>query len=185
MENTQEFDTMVGEDVELAGSIKNSGSILINGTVKGDVISDESVVVGVNAKVIGPIKAQNVQVAGAVEGSIEASDTLEMLPESRVDGDVKVKTLHVQPGAIFNGSSAMVDIKPPVVAEDRLSSLKSSIGSDTEEPEEEEDEIEAETETESVTKAETKSETETEPDDEPEATPEVVKRPKPKLELEE
>lgn len=164
MENTQEFDTMVGEDVELAGSIKNSGSILINGTVKGDVISDESVVVGVNAKVIGPIKAQHVQVAGAVEGSIEASDTLEMLPESRVDGDVKVKILHVQPGAIFNGSSAMVDIKPPV-AEDRLSSLKSSVGSDDEESKADEAETEAESEV--------------------EQEPEPIKKPKPKLELEE
>lgn len=181
MENTQEFDTMVGEDVELAGSIKNSGSILINGTVKGDVISDESVVVGVNAKVIGPIKAQNVQVAGAVEGSIEASDTLEMLPESRVDGDVKVKTLHVQPGAIFNGSSAMVDIKPPAVAEDRLSSLKSSIGS-TEEDEEGEEEETKDDEVETV--AETEDEVELEPET-PAEEPEPIKKPKPKLELEE
>ncbi|MDO8471638.1 MAG: polymer-forming cytoskeletal protein [bacterium] len=184
MENTQEFDTMVGEDVELAGSIKNSGSILINGTVKGDVISDESVVVGVNAKVVGPIKAQNVQVAGAVEGSIEASDTLEMLPESRVDGDVKVKTLHVQPGAIFNGSSAMVDIKPPIIAEDRLSSLKSSIGSTDED--EGETEVEGEDEDEPEAEDEPKVKDDTEDDTEDETEPEEpIKKPKPKLELEE
>lgn len=167
MENTQEFDTIVGEDVELAGSIKNSGSILINGTVKGDVISDESVVVGVNAKVVGPIKAQNVQVAGAVEGSIEALETLEMLPESRVDGDVKVKTLNVQPGAIFNGSSSMVAVGVAAPVEDQLANLKASVTSEETE-EEETEEVEEETE-----------------EEEEETEPTPVKKAKPKLELEE
>lgn len=106
MEN-EEFDTVVGEDVELNGSIKNTGSILINGVAKGDVISDQSVVIGNNARVEGPISAKSVQVSGEVDGSINAEETLELLPESQVSGDIKAGTLHIQPGAVFNGTSSM------------------------------------------------------------------------------
>lgn len=103
----ENFDTVVGEDVELTGSIKNTGSILINGTVKGDVTSEQSVVIGRNAKVEGPVAGQMVQVSGRVDGAITAFDTLEMLPESEVSGDIKAATLNIQPGATFNGTASM------------------------------------------------------------------------------
>lgn len=107
MDTHEEFDTIVGESVELTGSIANTGSILINGTVHGDVKSEQSIVVGQNAHVEGPISATTVQVSGRVTGAISASDTLELLPESRVDGDISASVLNIQPGAIFNGSSKM------------------------------------------------------------------------------
>lgn len=107
MDTQEEFDTIVGESVELTGSIANTGSILINGTVHGDVKSEQSIVVGQNAHVEGPITATTVQVSGRVTGSINASDTLELLPDSRVDGDIAASVLNIQPGAIFNGSSKM------------------------------------------------------------------------------
>ena len=107
MDTHEEFDTIVGESVELTGSIANTGSILINGTVHGDVKSEQSIVVGQNAHVEGPISATTVQVSGRVTGAINASDTLELLPESRVDGDISASVLNIQPGAIFNGSSKM------------------------------------------------------------------------------
>lgn len=105
----EQFDTIVGEDVNLTGSISNSGSILINGTVKGDITSKQAVVIGQNAKVEGPINGLTVQVAGNVEGAIVAQDTLEMLPESIVNGDIKASTLHIQPGAKFNGNASMTE----------------------------------------------------------------------------
>lgn len=107
MDTQEEFDTIVGESVELTGSIANTGSILINGTVHGDVKSEQSIVVGQNAHVEGPISATTVQVSGRVTGSISAADTLELLPDSRVDGDISASVLNIQPGAIFNGSSKM------------------------------------------------------------------------------
>jgi len=111
MDTQEEFDTIVGESVELTGSIANTGSILINGTVHGDVKSEQSIVVGQNAHVEGPITATTVQVSGRVTGAINASDTLELLPDSRVDGDIAAGVLNIQPGAIFNGSSKMAGME--------------------------------------------------------------------------
>jgi len=107
MENLDGFDTVVGQDVQLSGSLKNAGSILINGRVQGDVASNQSVVIGSEAVVEGPIEAENVQVAGTVIGGITTVGTLELLPNSKVKGDIKAGTLHIQPGAIFNGASVM------------------------------------------------------------------------------
>ncbi len=107
MEHLEEFDTVVGQDVVLSGSLKNAGSILINGRVQGDVVSNQSVVIGAEAVVEGPIEAENVQVAGTVMGAVTTVGTLEMLPNSKIKGDIKAGTLHIQPGAIFNGTCAM------------------------------------------------------------------------------
>ena len=107
MENLDGFDTVVGQDVQLSGSLKNAGSILINGRVQGDVASNQSVVIGSEAVVEGPIEAENVQVAGTVIGGITTVGTLELPPNSKVKGDIKAGTLHIQPGAIFNGASVM------------------------------------------------------------------------------
>lgn len=107
MEQIDEFDTVVGQDVQLTGSLKNAGSIMINGRVQGDVASNQAVVVGSEAVVEGPVQAENVQVAGTVIGAVTAVGTLEMLPNSKIKGDIKAGTLHIQPGAIFNGSSTM------------------------------------------------------------------------------
>ena len=138
------IDTIVGEAVELTGSIANTGSILINGTVHGDVKSDQSVVVGQNARVEGPVSATTVQVAGKVSGSIKASDTLELLPESRVDGDIEAGVLNIQPGAIFNGTSKMAGMEDEAPVKRTLSQATSTKAVAEDEEEDDEDDIFAE-----------------------------------------
>jgi cytoskeletal protein CcmA (bactofilin family) len=150
MEHLEDYDTIVGQDVQLSGSLKNSGSILINGRVQGDVASNQSVVIGSEAVVEGPIEAENVQVAGTVLGAITAVGTLEMLPNSKVKGDIKAGTLHIQPGATFNGASVMeLDDEaagtpvPDLPDFEEADEEESTDESDDDEDEEEEDEAPA------------------------------------------
>ena len=103
----EQVDTIVGAQVELTGSLKNTGSIQIHGRINGDVTSEASVFVGETAVVTGPITAKHVEVAGQVHGSITAEHQIELHPKSVVRGDLTTSQLSIKPGAIFVGTSNM------------------------------------------------------------------------------
>ena len=105
MENN--VDTIIGVNVTIKGSLKNKNSIEINGSVEGDVISDDHVTVGESAKIQGPVTAKTIVISGEVKGVIEATERLEINPTGVVIGDIKAKSLIIQQGATFVGSSLM------------------------------------------------------------------------------
>lgn len=100
-------DTIIGLHVILKGNLKNKGSIQVNGTIEGEVRSDEFVFVGETAKIKGPVFAKIVEVSGEVNGLIEATEKLEIHPTGRVTGDINAKSLIIQQGATFVGKSLM------------------------------------------------------------------------------
>jgi len=106
MENV---DTVIGLNVNLKGNLKNQGSIQVNGSVEGEVRSDDNVNVGETAVIKGPVSAKVVEVSGMIKGIVEASEKLEINPTGRVIGDINVKTLIIKQGAIFVGKSTMPD----------------------------------------------------------------------------
>ena len=105
MENN--IDTIIGVNVTLKGNLYNKGSIQVNGTVEGEVKSDENIVVGDSAKIKGPVIAKKVEVSGEVIGTIEATEKLEINSTGKIVGDLKAKTLIIKEGAAFVGKSLM------------------------------------------------------------------------------
>lgn len=106
MEHAQ-ADTIIGADVNVKGNLKNKGSIQINGTVEGEIRSEEDITIGESASVVGPVVAKNILISGKVDGTIEAAEKLEIDPTGVVQGDIKTKTLIVREGANFNGTTSM------------------------------------------------------------------------------
>lgn len=121
---TDQVDTIVGAQVELKGSIRNTGAIHIHGHVTGDITSDTSVLVGETAVVIGPITAKLVEVAGRVQGNISAEQQIELLPKSVVKGDLATKVLSIKPGASFMGTSSMAVPEVDTVEESEAASVR-------------------------------------------------------------
>lgn len=99
--------TVVGANVRLQGTLKDTFDIVIHGHVEGEVISDQTVTVAENASIKGPVTAQVVLQSGTVRGAVDAKDKLEILPTGRLHGSIATKTLIIHSGAIFNGKSAM------------------------------------------------------------------------------
>jgi len=106
MENV---DTIIGNNVKIKGSLRNSGSIQINGVVEGEVQSDQMITIGETATVIGPIRAKIIEVSGSVKGIVQGEEKIELNPKGQVHGDVITKCLIIKQGAIFNGKSQMTD----------------------------------------------------------------------------
>lgn len=105
MENA--VDTIIGVNVTLKGNIHNKGSIQVNGTVEGEVKSDENVIVGETAQIKGPVVAKKIEASGIIRGLVEATEKLEINPTGKIYGDVNAKILIIKEGAIFVGKSIM------------------------------------------------------------------------------
>lgn len=118
MEN-QTADTIIGVDVNVKGNLNNKSSVQVNGTVEGEIKSDENVTVGETAVITGPVTAKNILISGRVDGTITAHEKLEVDPTGRIGGDIKTKVLIFREGASFNGTCAMVEEKKPAQVEEK------------------------------------------------------------------
>lgn len=99
--------TIVGANVRLSGTLKDSNDITIYGSVEGEVVSDKNVAVEKNAQIKGPVTAQTIIVAGKIQGEVKALERLEILETGKVSGSVTAKDLVIKSGATFNGKSKM------------------------------------------------------------------------------
>lgn len=105
-----EIGTIVGANVRLQGTLRDTSDITVHGVVEGEVASDKTVTITETSTVKGPVIADIVIVAGQVKGSIEAKTRLEILATGNVNGSiVTAGSLIIQDGAIFNGKSAMAE----------------------------------------------------------------------------
>ena len=61
--------SVINTGVLIKGSLKGEGEINIDGIVDGDVKA-EAIIIGLNGKIMGTIKADRVEVYGALEGKM-------------------------------------------------------------------------------------------------------------------
>jgi cytoskeletal protein CcmA (bactofilin family) len=100
-------ETLVGRNAVLEGTIKTDKVMRIDGKIKGD-IDASGVLIGTEAEVIGDINTKIIVVCGLVEGNINASETIEIMPKAKVVGDIKTNILTIAEGAYFDGKSSMI-----------------------------------------------------------------------------
>ncbi len=100
--------TLVSRETEVVGDIHFSGTLEIEGTVRGNVAArpDMDAVVRVTDKgcVEGEIRAPGVIVNGTVVGDVYSTVHLELAPKGRVQGNVFYATVEMAAGSEVNGS---------------------------------------------------------------------------------
>mgnify|MGYP001826777395 CR=1 FL=1 len=100
--------TLVSRETEVVGDIHFSGTLEIEGTVKGNIAArpDADAVVRVVDKgcVEGEIRAPGVVVNGTVVGDVYSTLHLELAPKGRVQGNVFYATVEMAAGSEVNGS---------------------------------------------------------------------------------
>ena len=88
----------------IKGEILSPTDIRIDGTFEGRVQSKGRVVVGESATIKGDIVCENIDLWGKVEGNLFVKDTLSLKEGCVVDGNLHIRRLAVELGAIFNGN---------------------------------------------------------------------------------
>jgi len=95
--------TLVSEGCKISGLITGSGEFLINGEIDGDCDLAGTVTVAKNGLWNGSIKADNVIIAGHVEGDVVAARNVEIIATARIKGTVTGEAIAVAEGAIVDG----------------------------------------------------------------------------------
>jgi len=102
------LDTLIGNGTILEGTLTSRESICIEGTVRGKVLCEGSVIVGPKGRVDADIYAETVLVGGEVNGNIVSKSKLEITTNGKLRGDIKTGSLIIAEGVLFEGKCQMM-----------------------------------------------------------------------------
>lgn len=105
--NSAGYDTVIAKDVSLEGTIRASGVLRIDGKVRGTIETTGDLVVGKDGIVHADVKAAHVVISGELQGNVDVSGRLQILPGGKLIGDARVGVLVVEEGAAFKGQCEM------------------------------------------------------------------------------
>lgn len=106
-----EVETVVGPSVNVEGDFASEGNIIVKGTVSGSVYTSKHLSVEPGAKIIANVRAGSATISGEVKGNMKVKETLELTSTSKVLGDIDVKTLTVESGALVYGKITMPGVE--------------------------------------------------------------------------
>jgi len=96
---------VLSRGVSIKGSVKFRSELLIDGEVEGEINSTGTLTIGEHARIRGEIRAKSVQVRGAVEGNIFATEYCQLQAGCTLRGDIVAPRLVVDENATFLGSA--------------------------------------------------------------------------------
>lgn len=102
-----EITTLLGRGAAFEGKLTFEGTVRIDGRFKGEVFSEDVLVIGDGAQVEASIDVGEVIIQGTVVGNITAKRAIEIHAPGRVKGDLHTPVLQIDKGVIFEGRSFM------------------------------------------------------------------------------
>ena len=102
-----EITTLLGRGATFEGKLTFEGTVRIDGRFKGEVFTDDTLVIGEGAIVEAQIDVGEVIIHGTVIGNVTAKRSIEIHAPGRVKGDLHTPTLQIDKGVIFEGRSFM------------------------------------------------------------------------------
>ncbi|MGA2419414.1 MAG: polymer-forming cytoskeletal protein [Candidatus Acidiferrum sp.] len=103
-----EWTGFIDQGVTMEGTLQVKGTFRIDGNVKGNIISEQTVILGEGAKVEGQIEGNHVVIAGRFDGVIFAKGRVEIQAQGVVTGEVHSPCMVIDPGGIFDGRCHML-----------------------------------------------------------------------------
>jgi cytoskeletal protein CcmA (bactofilin family) len=102
-----EITTLLGRGATFEGKLTFEGTVRIDGRFRGEVFSDDVLVIGEGAIVEAEIDIGEVIIQGTVMGNIKAKRSIEIHAPGRIKGDLHTPSLQIDKGVIFEGRSFM------------------------------------------------------------------------------
>jgi cytoskeletal protein CcmA (bactofilin family) len=106
----------IDEGSEIEGKYTFSGTALLNGTFKGEIVSTDTLIIGEKGIVNATIRAGVVVISGEVVGGLLATERVEMKKSARVFADVEAPVVVIEEGVLFEGHCRMTKERPAEAA---------------------------------------------------------------------
>jgi len=98
---------VIESSTKIVGDIVSKADFRIDGVVEGNITTTGKVVVGKSGKISGKLNCSNSDVSGSISGQIQISETLSLMSESYVQGDITTAKLSVEEGAQVDATIVM------------------------------------------------------------------------------
>ncbi len=110
-----ELTALLGRGTRFEGKLHFEGRVRIDGSFSGDILSDDTLVVGEGAVVDGDILAGTVIIRGGkVKANVRAIRAIELYVPAEVSGNLQAPEIFIDKGVHFTGNCMMA----PVSADD-------------------------------------------------------------------
>ena len=98
---------IIESSTKIVGDIYSKADFRIDGIVEGNITTTGKVVIGKSGKINGKINSSNADISGSVSGKIEVAETLSLMSESLIQGDIVTGKLSVEEGAQVDATISM------------------------------------------------------------------------------
>ena len=93
----------MGEDTIFNGSLTFDGAVRIDGKFEGQVKTNDTLIVGETGDLNADVTAGVLIAKGRINGTIIASERVEIHSTSRIVGNIRTPSFKVEVGAVFDG----------------------------------------------------------------------------------
>lgn len=103
----QALSAFIDQGSEFEGKLSFKDTVRVDGSFRGEISSENTLVVGETGEIFATVRSRTVVVAGAVTGDVVASERLVLQKTARLEGDVQAGSLQMEDGAVLNGRISM------------------------------------------------------------------------------
>lgn len=101
--------TIVGTDVVIeGGTLRSTDTVKFDGTCRGDIICEGSLIIGETGRVEGNIQADSLLFCGYIKGNVKTTSECHLGNTCTVEGNIECGSFVVDEGACFAGQCKMV-----------------------------------------------------------------------------
>jgi cytoskeletal protein CcmA (bactofilin family) len=114
--SAEELNGFMDQGTEFEGELRFKDTFRIDGSLKGRIVSDNTLIVGESGRVDADIECAVVSIRGTVTGRVHGRERIELLAGSRVQATLVSPKLLIEEGAHFQGQCDMSGDKAPAAS---------------------------------------------------------------------
>ena len=126
-----EIKAYMGEDTVFNGSLNFDGTVRIDGKFEGQVLTEDTLIIGETGHLLADISAGTVICMGRVEGTVMASKKVEIHSTSKVVGNVKSPALYIELGGVLDGACNMTGKDSKIIPLVKSEAKENKLGNKT------------------------------------------------------
>ncbi len=106
----------MGENTSFSGTLTFQGTVRIDGKFDGEVITEDTLIVGETGDITAEIRAGTIVCKGRIKGVIVATKRIEIYSTSEILGDIRTPSLYVEAGGVFDGNCDMSSNEKKIIS---------------------------------------------------------------------
>lgn len=110
--NVNDIHTILGPESSFEGKLVFDGTVRIDGRFKGEVQTNNVLIIGQGARVEAQINVGSIIINGEVIGDVTAKQSVEIHAPGRLRGNIRTPQLMIAKGVMFDGTCKMEEASP-------------------------------------------------------------------------